>query len=240
MPRLHIFLRTICFAFLVQTVLSGLFPDPHAMSFTRKYALGTSQVLRGRIYQPIRNTVAFARKSVEKATRRASPNSMGSIFKRFIQPEITKGVTLNVHDRVSNMLNCVSNNFSIMVPLVQFAQRLIFMKLLPAIITEVVRYASFGVLLYLFLNSKLPLFLLRRISVPSSRDQPETSNMLSMKAENSTIRFSDVVGVDEAKSELEDIIAYLRNSTRFLEMGATLPKGVLLTGEQTNNNYDNY
>ncbi len=43
-------------------------------------------------------------------------------------------------------------------------------------------------------------------------------------------RFGDVVGVDEAKEALQDIVAYLRNPAKFAELGAKPPRGVILEG----------
>eukprot|EP00964_Phaeocystis_antarctica_P009139 scaffold4951_cov62-Phaeocystis_antarctica.AAC.1 len=43
-------------------------------------------------------------------------------------------------------------------------------------------------------------------------------------------RFTDVVGVDEAKQDLLDIVKYLRSPKTFTRLGGKLPKGCLLTG----------
>ncbi|MCX7857602.1 MAG: ATP-dependent zinc metalloprotease FtsH [Deltaproteobacteria bacterium] len=44
------------------------------------------------------------------------------------------------------------------------------------------------------------------------------------------ITFNDVAGCDEAKEELKEIIEFLRNPSKFLELGARIPKGILLVG----------
>ncbi|KAF9069622.1 ATP-dependent peptidase [Rhodocollybia butyracea] len=46
-----------------------------------------------------------------------------------------------------------------------------------------------------------------------------------------TVKFSDVHGVDEAKDELQDIVAFLKDPSMFAKLGGRLPKGVLLTGQ---------
>ena len=44
------------------------------------------------------------------------------------------------------------------------------------------------------------------------------------------IKFSDVAGEDEAKDSLKEIVAYLHDPSRYREIGAAMPKGVLLVG----------
>ncbi len=45
------------------------------------------------------------------------------------------------------------------------------------------------------------------------------------------VMFDDVAGVDEEKEELEEIVEFLKNPNKFIEMGAHIPKGVLLVGQ---------
>ena len=45
------------------------------------------------------------------------------------------------------------------------------------------------------------------------------------------VTFKDVAGVDEEKEELEEIVEFLKNPRKFTDMGARIPKGVLLVGQ---------
>lgn len=53
---------------------------------------------------------------------------------------------------------------------------------------------------------------------------------MEAKAEQQTVKFSDVHGCDEAKEELQEIVEFLKNPDKFSSLGGKLPKGVLLVG----------
>ena len=44
------------------------------------------------------------------------------------------------------------------------------------------------------------------------------------------VTFKDVAGADEEKQELEEIVDFLKEPTKYIQMGARIPKGVLLVG----------
>ncbi len=50
------------------------------------------------------------------------------------------------------------------------------------------------------------------------------------KSNNPTITFAEVAGVEEAKEELQEVVAFLKYPERFQALGAQIPKGVLLVG----------
>jgi len=49
-------------------------------------------------------------------------------------------------------------------------------------------------------------------------------------AHNIKVRFDDVAGIDEEKEELQEVVEFLKNPQKFTELGAKIPKGILLVG----------
>ena len=48
--------------------------------------------------------------------------------------------------------------------------------------------------------------------------------------EHPTVTFQDVAGVEESKQELAEIVEFLKEPQKFIQLGARIPKGVLLVG----------
>ena len=56
------------------------------------------------------------------------------------------------------------------------------------------------------------------------------ARMLTANDKNK-VTFADVAGIDEEKEELQEIVEFLKNPKKFTDMGARIPKGVLLVGQ---------
>jgi len=75
----------------------------------------------------------------------------------------------------------------------------------------------------------IKLFLLFRRVVGGALDIDVDEGYKPAEVQSNTT-FADVVGVDEAKKELEDIVAYLKDPAKFTRLGGKMAKGVLLWG----------
>ncbi len=76
-------------------------------------------------------------------------------------------------------------------------------------------------------------FLFSRLSrsVGSSNNAAlEFNKSRARREKNSKVRFDDVAGADEEKTEMKELVDYLKDPQKFTKYGAKLPKGVLLVG----------
>ena len=74
-------------------------------------------------------------------------------------------------------------------------------------------------------------FFMRQMQVGGGKAMSFGKSRAKLLTENQhKVTFDDVAGIDEAKEELEEIIAFLKDPKKFTKLGGRIPKGVLLVG----------
>jgi cell division protease FtsH len=74
------------------------------------------------------------------------------------------------------------------------------------------------------------LFIMKQIQNGRKPDMPNHGNQGKLRKHTNIITFKDVEGADEAKLELKEILEFIRHPKKFDNLGARIPKGVLLYG----------
>jgi len=75
------------------------------------------------------------------------------------------------------------------------------------------------------------IFFMRQMQVGGGKAMSFGKSRAKLLSENQhKVTFSDVAGVDEAKEELQEIIAFLKDPKKFTKLGGRIPKGCLLVG----------
>ena len=73
-------------------------------------------------------------------------------------------------------------------------------------------------------------FMMRQTTGGGKMNQFSRANTRNQPANGKKITFNDVAGADEEKQELEEIVDFMKNPKKYQELGARIPKGVLLVG----------
>ncbi len=100
------------------------------------------------------------------------------------------------------------------------------MTLLASIVTDIQNwsYQWSSVVMILFFAALI--YLMWRTLKVMPRVKPQQIKPASKQS----VAWDDIAGVDEAKGELQEIVEFLRDPTKFKALGAKVPKGILLHG----------
>ena len=88
-------------------------------------------------------------------------------------------------------------------------------------------------LLPILISVGIMIFLFRTLSKAAGGENKQAFDFGKSRArlnKSKEVTFADVAGCDEEKQELEEIIDFLKNPKKYVDMGAKIPKGVLLVG----------
>ena len=83
--------------------------------------------------------------------------------------------------------------------------------------------------LYILMIIVLGYFVYKTLTKMTGKNMDFGKNKARMEA-GLKVRFSDVAGCEEEKQEMQEIVEFLKNPRKFTELGARIPKGVLLVG----------
>lgn len=138
---------------------------------------------------------------VEKKSKKEIESSISDTLKNY-------GVTAEVLDKVTIEVKDPSSFSFWLATLAPFLLSFLMIGFIIWILSRQVKGAS-----------------MQAFSFGQSRARLVDPNDLNQK-----VTFKDVAGVKEAKEELKEIVDFLKNPKKFLDIGARIPKGVLLMG----------
>ena len=145
-------------------------------------------------------TITYNDASVKKAKKETESSLSQTLFNYGVKPEALSATQIKVKDDTGFMY-WLTNILPFLLPI-------IFIVFFFWYLSRQVKGA--GMQAFTFGQSKA------RITDPNDK--------------NNRVTFKDVAGAKEAKEELKEIVDFLKSPKKFLEIGARIPKGVILTG----------
>lgn len=127
------------------------------------------------------------------------------LFKKDIQSYLDSQMALPESSRTLKSWNIVTNNS-------------VFLAYLPYIIM-----IAGAIIIYI-------IFFRRMTSEQNKVQKFSRARITFGQANKSKVYFSDVAGCEEEKEELREVVDYLRNPGKYRELGARIPRGILLVG----------
>ncbi|NLW06876.1 MAG: ATP-dependent metallopeptidase FtsH/Yme1/Tma family protein [Clostridia bacterium] len=158
-------------------------------------------------------------------------------FYQAIEQEQVREVTLTPHGEIIKIDGVLKNNakFTVNIPAsTPITERLtdkgIITKTQPA--PQAPWWMGLaGSILPILLLVGLVFFMMQQTQGGGSRVMQFGKSRAKLHTDDKQkITFADVAGVDEVKEELEEVVEFLKNPRKFNELGAKIPKGVLLYG----------
>ena len=145
-------------------------------------------------------TIQFKDDTLKKSKKETESSLSQTLTNYGVDPKILGAVQINIQNE---------NGWGYwLLNILPFALPIVFILLFFWMISKQVKGA--GMQAFSFGQSKA------RITDPNDK--------------NNKVTFKDVAGAKEAKEELKEIVDFLKNPKKFLEIGARIPKGVLLMG----------
>ncbi|MFH1402107.1 MAG: ATP-dependent zinc metalloprotease FtsH [Patescibacteria group bacterium] len=197
------FLNIIIIFFLILTAYSMIMDNaekPEEISISELVAGISTGEIKSIVVEGEKLSVAYNDDTVKEAKKETETSLSESL--------VNYGITAKQLDAIDIIIKKPGG--------MQFWFSIIFPFLIPLL---------FIVAFFWFMSRQVKGASMQAFSFGSSK-----AKFIDPKDEKQKVTFKDVAGVEEAKEELIEIVEFLRNPKKFLDIGASIPKGVILTG----------